>query len=192
MAYLRNDAVNRVNLHSGIQALAQGTGGIFFLAFLLSSGVSIPAALVAQAAILAGRFALRPALLPLARRWGLKPLLIAGTLGVALHYPLLATVQGVGTALFVLVVVTALGEIFYWPTYHAYFAAVGDADHRGHQTSAREALTAIVGIVAPLIGTWSLLTLGPGPAFAATGLVQALAAVPLFGAPNVAIPAEAP
>jgi MFS transporter, DHA1 family, inner membrane transport protein len=192
MAYLRNDAVNRVNLHYGIQALAQGTGGIFFLAFLLRSGVSVPAALVAQAAILAGRFALRPALLPLARRWGLKPLLIAGTLLVALHYPLLATVQGIGAPLAVLVIVTALGEIFYWPTYHAYFAAVGDAEHRGHQTGAREALSAIVGIIAPLIGAWSLLTLGPGLAFAATGLVQALAAVPLIGAPNVEVSKQAP
>ena len=45
MAFLRNDAVNRVNLHYGIQALAQGAGGIFFLVFLLRAGVSIPVAL---------------------------------------------------------------------------------------------------------------------------------------------------
>ena len=55
MAFLRNDAVNRVNLHSGIQALAQASGGIFFLVFMLRAGVSIPAALMAQSAILAGR-----------------------------------------------------------------------------------------------------------------------------------------
>ena len=51
MAFLRNDAVKRVNLHSGIQALAQGAGGIFFLVFLLQAGVSVPAALCALAAI---------------------------------------------------------------------------------------------------------------------------------------------
>ena len=102
MAFLRNDAVNRVNLHSGIQALAHGAGAIFLLVFLLRAGISVPAALVAQAAILAGRFLLRPAILPLAKRWGLKPLLIFGTVAIAVQYPLLAEVDGVGGALLVL------------------------------------------------------------------------------------------
>ena len=70
--FFRNDAVNRVNLHSGIQALAQGAGAIFFLVFMLRAGVSVPAALTAQAAILAGRFLIRPIILPLAKRWGLS------------------------------------------------------------------------------------------------------------------------
>jgi MFS transporter, DHA1 family, inner membrane transport protein len=192
MAFLRNDAVNRVNLHSGIQALAQGAGGIFFMVFLLKAGVPIPAALVAQAAIVAGRFLLRPAILPLARRLGLKPLLIVGTLGVALQYPLLAEVQGVGTMLFVFCIVSAIGEIFYWPCYHAYFSAVGDAEHRGHQIGAREALTAVVNIVAPLLGAWALVTVGPTWTFAAAGLVQAAAALPLLGAPNIPVKPRAP
>jgi MFS family permease len=192
MAFLRNDAVNRVNLHSGIQALAQGAGGIFFLVFLLRSGVSVPVALLAMAAILAGRFVFRPALLPLAKRYGLKPLIIVGTLGVALQYPVLAEVQGVGGALVALCIVSALGDIFYWPSYHSYFAAIGDAEHRGHQLGAREALTAIVNVVAPLLGAWALVTLGPRWMFAATGLVQAAAIIPLLGAPNVAVKQHAP
>jgi len=192
MAFLRNDAVNRVNLHSGIQALAQGAGGIFYLVFLLRSGVSVPMALVVMAAIVAGRFLFRPALLPLAKRYGLKPLLIVGTLGVALHYPLLAEVQGVGLALLALCIVSALGEIFYWPSYHAYFAAIGDSEHRGHQISAREALTATINVVAPLVGAWALVTLGPRWMFAATGLIQAAAVIPLLGAPNLAVKQHAP
>jgi len=192
MAFLRNGAVNRVNLHSGIQALAQGAGGIFFLVFLLSSGVPAPVALLAQAAIVAGRFVLRPAVLPLAARWGLKPLLIVGTLGVALQYPLLAEVDGVGGALLVFCIVSALGDIFYWPSYHAYFSAIGDAEHRGHQIGARESLVAVVGIVAPLLGAWALVTAGPHWTFAATGLVQAAAAIPLLGAPNIAVKRRAP
>jgi MFS family permease len=192
MAFLRNDAVNRVNLHSGIQALAQGAGGIFFMVFLLKAGMSVPAALVAQAAIVAGRFLLRPAILPLAKRFGLKPLLIVGTLGVALQYPLLAEVQGVGTMLFVFCVVSALGEILYWPCYHAYFSAAGDAEHRGHQIGAREALTAVVNIVAPLLGAWALVTVGPTWTFAVAGLVQAAASLPLLRAPNIAVKPHAP
>ncbi|MDW6021438.1 MFS transporter [Mesorhizobium sp. BAC0120] len=192
MAFLGNGAINRVNLHSGIQALAQGAGGIFFMVFLLHAGVSAPAALLAQAAIVAGRFVLRPLLLPLATRWGLRPLLITGTLGIALQYPLLAEVQGIDGALFALCIVSAIGDIFYWPSYHAYFAAIGDAEHRGHQISAREALVAVVGIVAPLLGAWALVTLGPRWMFAGVGLVQAAAAIPLLGVADVTVKRLAP
>jgi hypothetical protein len=82
--------------------------------------------------------------------------------------------------------------VFYWPTYNAYFAAIGDAEHRGKQIGAREAIASVVGILAPLLGAWALVTLGPGLAFAGVGLIQALAALPLIGAPNVAVKAQAP
>jgi MFS family permease len=192
MSFLRNGAINRVNVHSGVQALAQGAGGIFFLVFLIRAGISVPAALLAQSAILAVRFALRPTILPLARRWGLKPLLIAGTIVLGVQYPILAEVRDIGFALLALCLAAALGEILYWPSYNAYFAAVGDAEHRGRQVSAREALIAVVSVIAPLLGTWALVTLGPRPMFAAVGLVQALAVVPLVGAPAVAVKAAAP
>src|SRR5262249_9737331 len=152
--------INRVNLHSGIQALAQGAGSVFFLVFLLRAGVSVPLALLAQAAILAGRLVIRPAILPLARRWGVKPLLIAGTVGMALHYPLIAEVRGVGGWLLTLIIVASVGEVFYWISYNAYFAALGDPEHRGHQIGAREALVALIGIVAPLLGAAALVTAG--------------------------------
>jgi MFS family permease len=111
---------------------------------------------------------------------------------MAAQYPLLAEVHGVGGALAALCLAAALGEILYWPTYNAYFAAIGDAEHRGHQIGAREALVSVAGILAPLLGGWALATLGPRPMFAGVGLVQALAAVPLIGAPNVAIKRTAP
>ncbi|MEO8115742.1 MAG: MFS transporter, partial [Phenylobacterium sp.] len=192
MAFLGNDAVNRVNLHTGIQALAQAGGGVFFLVFLLRAGVPIPVALLAQAAIMAVRLVIRPIILPLVKRWGIKPLLIAGTLGMGLQYPVLAQVHGVGPGLLTLCAVAAVADVFYWPAYHAYFAAIGDAHHRGHQVSARDAMVSVAGIVAPLMGGWALVTFGPGRMFAAVGLIQALAAVPLFGAPNVAVRASAP
>jgi hypothetical protein len=187
MAFLGNDAINRVNIHSGVQALAVGAGGIFINVFLVHAGIPVPIALLTIAGILAGRLVLRPLILPLAKRWGLKPLIIIGTLGMALQYPLLGGVQDVGLRLVVFGLTIAVAEIFYWPSYHAYFAALGDSEHRGHQVSAREALIAVASVVGPILGTWTLVTFGPGPMFAAVGLVQAAAAAPLFGAPNVAV-----
>ncbi len=192
MAFLRNDAINRVNLHTGIQALAQGAGGIFFLVFLLRAGIAVPLVLLVMASVVTGRFLLRPTILPLAKRFGIKPLLITGTLLLALQYPVLAVVDGIGPALFALIAIAAIGDVFYWPSYHAYFAALGDAEDRGQQVGAREALTAVVGIGAPLIGAWALVTAGPGPTFAAAGLAQALAVLPLIGVPNVAVKQAAP
>jgi hypothetical protein len=192
MAFLGNDAINRVNIHYGVQAFAQGAGGIFILAFLLKAGLSIPATLLTFAAILTGRFVMRPAILPLAKRWGLKPLVITGALGVACQYPLLPLVHGIGLPLAALCLVSSIGEVFYWASYHAYFSVLGDAEHRGHQIGAREALVSIIGIVAPLVGSWALVTLGPGPGFAGVGVIQALSVVPLLGAPNVKVAASAP
>lgn len=70
MAFLRNDTVNLLNLHYGIHWLALSGGGAFFTAFLLYAGVPAPAVLASLAAILAGRFVIRPFVLVPARRWG--------------------------------------------------------------------------------------------------------------------------
>ena len=191
MAFFGNDAVNRVNFHTGVQAVAMGAGGVFILSYLLHAGLSVPATLVTFAAMLGGRFCLRPLILPLGKRWGLKPLVIAGTLIVAAQYPMLAEVHGLNVWLYGLIVATAVGDTLYWPSYHAYFAAVGDAEHRGQQIAVREALSAVVGIVAPLAGSWALVTGGPRITFAAVAVVQAISALPLLGAPNVAVKAVA-
>ncbi len=192
MAFFRNTTVNLLNLHYGVHALAISGGGAFFAVFLLKSGVPAPGVLLAMAAILIGRFAIRPAVLPLGRRYGLKPLVIAGTIITALQYPLLAEVHGVGWQLFALCVVSSIGDTLYWTAYHAYFASLGDAEHRGHQISAREAAAAMVGIVAPLLTGWALVTVGPRLAFGVTATALMLSALPLLWAPNVRIAAEAP
>jgi hypothetical protein len=192
MAFFRNSAINRLNLHYAIEMLALSGGGLFFLVFMVKVGVPVPVAFLTQAATLAGRFALRPLILPLAIRYGLKPLLIAGTFGVAAIFPLLARVHGVGPELWAVIAMTSIADIFYWPSYHAYFAAVGDAEHRGHQVSLREAANAAIGVVGPIAAGWSLATAGAAWTFWAIAVVQAASVIPLIGAPNVKVAREAP
>jgi hypothetical protein len=192
MSFFGNDAINRVNLQVGVQSLAQGAGQLFLLVFLLRAGVSVPQALLAQAAIVALRFVLRPALLPLAQRFGLKPLLVAGTIAMAAQYPILAEVRGVGPALIAMCLAAAVGEVIYYVSYNAYFAALGDVEHRGHQVAIGQAMAAAASVVAPLVGAWGLVTAGPGWTFASVALVQILSAVPLLGLPNVAVARSAP
>ena len=192
MAFFRNSAVNLINLHYGIVSLAMSGGGVFYLVFLLRAGLSVPATFLTMAAILVGRFMARPLVLLLAIRFGLKPVVIAGTMACSLQYLVLAQVHGIGTALWTLIVVASVSDTLYWSSYHAYFAKLGDAEHRGHQVSAREALASLVGIVAPLMAGAALVTLGPLFAFGATAVVQLLAAGPLFAVPNVAIARHVP
>lgn len=192
MPSIKLHAITRVNIHYALQALAQGAGGIFVLTFLLKVGVPVPFALLFQAGIVAIRFVLRSATLPLAKRWGVKPLLIAGTLLTATDYPLLTLVHGPGPYLILLCAISSLGYLLYWLSFHAYFAAIGETADRGGQIGLREAIVALVGIAAPLLGAWGLTTLGPTPTFWAVGLVQVLAIAPLIGGPNVAVPASVP
>ena len=113
-----------------------------------------------------------------------------GTIGEAAIFPLLPLIDGPGVMLGVAIVVSALGSVFYWTSYHAYFAALGDAEHRGHQVGLRDIVTALIGVIAPLLGGWALVSTGPSIAFAGVAAVQAASALPLIGAPDVPIAAE--
>ena len=192
MAFFRSRAVNLLNLHYGIHAIALSGGASFFAVYLLKAGVSLPGVLVSIALILAGRFVVRPIIVPIAVKTGMRALVIAGTVLTALQYPLLAEVHGLGPALVALCVVAALGDTLYWSSYHAYFAALGNHEHRGSEVGAREAVAAVVGIASPLLTGWALVAFGPLVAFGATSVLLLLAALPLMFTPDVPIAAHAP
>lgn len=192
MSFFSNDAINRVNIHAGVQALANGAGGVFVLVFLLRAGVPTPLVFLTMSAMTLGRFVLRPMVLPIARRIGLRRTLVLGTVLEAAIFPILPQVHGPGLAWAAAIVVGAVGSVLYWTTYHAYFASLGDAEHRGAQIGAREALMQMVNIVAPAIGGWALASAGPQAAFWGVAVVQAAAALPLIGLPEVGVAHEAP
>jgi MFS family permease len=192
MAFFRNRTVNLLNLHYGIHSIALTGGGAFFSVYLLRAGVPVPMVLVSLAAILLGRFVIRPVVVPLAVRFGVRALVIAGTCMSAMQYPLLALVHGVGPALFVLCAVSSVGDTIYWSTYHAYFAALGEDEHRGHHVGVREAIAATVGIISPLVTGFVLVRFGAWAAFGMTGFVLLLAALPLFATPDVRVAPQVP
>jgi len=191
MAFFRNSTVNLLNLHYAIHAIALTGGGALFSAYLLKAGMSVPGTLTVFALILIGRLILRPSVVFLAMRFGVRKLVIAGTALTALQYPFLAGVHGINAALIGLVVSGAIGDTLYWSTYHAYFAALGDHEARGHQIGAREAISAIVGIVSPLIASALLVAFGPQVAFGISGAIVLAAALPLFWTPDVTVPVTA-
>jgi DHA1 family inner membrane transport protein len=192
MAFFHNRTVNLLNLHSVIGSIATGGGGAFYSVYLLKAGLSVPAVLLTSAITFSLRLILRSFLLPLAIRIGLRRTVVVGALLMAISYPFLVGVHGVGWGLVWLVVVSATADTIYWPSFHAYFAALGDEDHRGQQLGIQVATTAMFGIVSPLAAGWLLVAFGPSVAFFATGAVQAISALPLLWTPDIAIARRVP
>src|SRR5579872_4116140 len=190
MAYLTNSTINLLSLNYGFYALALNGGWAFATVFLLRAGVPIPAIFGALALIVIGRFAIRPFVVLLAPHCGLKPLLIFGTLFSAVQYLLIAGIHSVGPLLIAFCIAGSIGDAFYWTSYHASFARIGDAEHRGHQISAREALASASAIVGPLAGGWALTHFGPQFSFAIAAAVHVLAALPLIGLPALPVARE--
>jgi hypothetical protein len=145
-----------LNLHYGLHALAMNVGGVFFAVYLLKAGVSVPLVLGSISLILTGRFCLRPLTLMAGKRWGLKPVVMIGSLLQAVPYLILPHVEGMNVYLLALCLSAAVADMLYWTSYHAYFAALGDAEHRGQQVSAREALATGISILGPVFGGWAL------------------------------------
>jgi DHA1 family inner membrane transport protein len=192
MAFFHNRTVNLLNLHTAVSMIALTGGGAFYSAYLLTAGLSVPLVLLVNAGIVTLRFALRSVLLTIAIPLGLRRLVIFGAILMAVQFPLIAEVQGTGTALLILIFASAFGDTIYWPSYHAYFASLGDEDHRGQQLGIREALSALVAVVSPLAAGWLLVAFGPHVAFDVTAAVQALSAIPLLWTPNIAVRPSAP
>jgi DHA1 family inner membrane transport protein len=192
MAFFHNRNLNLLNLHYVIGSVAAGGGGAFFEVWLLKAGISVPGVLLTFAGIFAARLFIRMFLLPVAIRSGLRALVIAGAVLMGVSFVFLAHVRGADWSLVAIAFVSSLADTVYWPSYHAYFAALGDADHRGQQLSVREGVTAAVGIVSPLVTAWLLVTFGPLPAFYATGAIWAFAAIPLLWTPDVVVAPRAP
>jgi MFS family permease len=192
MAYLKNSSVNLLNVHYAIHAIAMNAAGVFFPVFLLRAGVSLPGLFGAIALLLAGRFVVRPLVLVLAPKYGLRPLVIFGVLFSAVPYLLLPSVHGLDLMLLGFCAASAIGEAFYWTSYHASFAYLGDGEHRGHQIGMREAVASVAGIAGPLIGGLALTQFGARTAFTAAALVQAVAALPLLRIPRIKVPASMP
>lgn len=187
MAYLRNTTVNLLNLHYGVHAFVLNGAGAFYSVYLLNAGVPVYAVFAAYGAILIGRLAIRPLVLVLALKIGLRAVVVFGTVLSAVQYFLLPEVRGVDGMLLVVVIAASAGDTFYWTSYHAYFASLGDLEHRGHQVGAREALASLAAIVGPLVHAWALVVFGPGIAFGAAGVTLVLSAAPFLGTPDVEV-----
>jgi hypothetical protein len=187
MSYLSNAVVNRLNLHTAMHAFAWNMSGGFFVVYLFSHGIPVEDLFVWIACLFAIRFIIRPIVLVAAPRVGVLRLVILGGVFFAVDYVLLARVDGVDAKFVIYCVFYALADAFYWTCYHAIFAFVAEDGHRGKQIGAREAVTTLVGIIAPLAGGLAIDRFGASASFAFAAALEICAIVPLLGLPDLPV-----
>jgi MFS family permease len=192
MAFFANRGINRLALHIGLHQFAWCTSGVFFGVYLLRSGLPPAVIFLTGGATLLLRFLIRPVILFVVPRLGLRRTLVIGTLFSALQYPAIGFVHGAGGALAVFASIGAIAGIFYWPCYHAFFAAIGDAHFRGSQIGIRQLAMGLAAVIGPVLGGLMLTAFGPWIAFGTAAAIEVAAILPLLGVNAPPVPRLSP
>jgi DHA1 family inner membrane transport protein len=189
-----NFQVHLLIWHSTLHRLAWNGSGLFSAIFMLQQGISAKYVFLTFSGILFLRYLLRPLTLSIVPAIGLRNALIVGTLLQAAQYPLLASISGKGSTLYLFGLVSALGGMIYYTCYHAMFAIAGDVAVRGRQVAIRQVLVTGAAIVGPAFGGLALSLFGPWIAFGAATAIEVAAIVPLTGVevPKVSWPSRPP
>jgi MFS transporter, DHA1 family, inner membrane transport protein len=137
-------------------------------------------------------YLLRPIVLFVVPRFGLRLAFVLGTFMCGLQFLFLPMVHGIGIGLALFCAATALSQVFYCTCYHVFYASLGDIDHRGSQIGARQSVSALAEVLGPLAGGLSLTLFGPWPAFGAAFILQMVAIVPLLYVAEPAVELDAP
>ena len=163
----------------------------FSFAYLLKAGISTSVVLLCIAAMFASRLIFRMAVLPVALRFGLRNTLIVSVVVEGASYLLLPMVTGVGATLYLYLALWAASSSFYWTTYHAYVAQLGNNENRGAQVSAMEFFGMLAGSMAPLLMGFLLTWFNPWVGFGFIAFAMMMAAVPFLFGPHFDIATNA-
>jgi MFS transporter, DHA1 family, inner membrane transport protein len=191
MVYFRNKSFNRVYVHAGLQAFVMHGGEAFVFVYLLKEGLAPALVLLCIGAMFASRLVFRAAVVPLALRFGLRNTLIGSVLVEGATYLLLPMITGFGPLLLFYLATWAVSSSFYWTTYHAYVAQIGNNEDRGSQVSGMEFVGMLAGIVAPIVMGLLLTWFNPWVGFAVIAAAMGLAALPFLAGPDVQVVRDA-
>jgi MFS transporter, DHA1 family, inner membrane transport protein len=187
MVAFRNRSVNLVYIHAGLQAFVMNGGEAFVFVYLLKAGLSPAVVLLCIAGMFGSRMLFRMGVVPLVLRFGLRRVLIGSVIVEGASYLLLPLISSVGPLLVLYLGIWAISSSFYWTTYHAYVAQVGNSEHRGTQVSTMEFVGMLAGIGAPLIMSLLLTWFSAWVGFAFIAFAMVLAALPFVFGPDVAV-----
>lgn len=183
-----NKSVNSLNAHYGLQTFATNLVNIFIGVYLYQLGIDIWIICLVWGGIYFFRLLTRPIGYFLCNKFGLKKVLVLGTLSYSIGYVILGQVDGVNLWLYLYVLAGALSEGIYWLAYHTYFAILGDTEVRGKQVGMREAVRNLAQFSAPIAGAVFINMFDFWIAFLLAMICMIFASVPLLIAPDVKLP----
>ena len=189
MAYFANREMNLLNAHYCVRAAGQEAANLFALSYLYKQGMSLSAVCYTYALFFAVRLVFRPLAMKLCFKKGVHFCLTAGALLFAVRYLSLIGVQGINFWVFSFLFVSGVTEAFYWAPYHAYFAVIGAKEDRGSNIGVREAASALISVVAPVVGGF-LLNIDKTLAFGFSSALILISVIPLLFTPEIALPEE--
>jgi MFS transporter, DHA1 family, inner membrane transport protein len=192
MSFFSNQDVNKLGLHTALHQAALGLSLVFFAAFMLRAGLSPSQVFLVIAAILILRFFVRVAVPDVVQRVGFRNALILGSVLFAVEFLILASYDGSNVRLFSFIAADAVCSALYWTCYHAFYAALGDAEARGAQLGARGLLSTIAAVAAPAVGGVLLVSFGPWASFGAAAATSIVAVVPLLSIREPILPSAPP
>lgn len=169
-----------LNIHFGLQTLANNTMDIFGPVFLYKIGVPIYYIFLIYGATFLLRSLFRIIALKSCEKYGIKVNLIAGTLARAgLAFTLLMMNQS-HVWIYAFLGMTVIVDIFYWTSYHTYFAAIGNLEKRGKELGIRKMFQNTARIIAPVASGIIVAQLSFWYLFLVLIFLAIFSAIPLF------------
>jgi hypothetical protein len=176
---VRHSQFRLLTAHYGLFQLGSALGSGFVGAYLLKLGFSMPVALMAYAALLLARFALRFVALAVVRVIGYRGTVMLGAaISATQVLPLMRAEDP--TWLIVWIATVSLADSLYWPVYHSACAVTGSEGSRGRELGLRTAIGAGVGILGPLVGGILLERFGPGVGFGLAAILSMSSILPIL------------
>lgn len=183
-----NSPVNRLNLHSGLQAFSNDIIYVFFGAYLYKTGLLLWQILAVLGLIYGGRALFRFPAMRLCFKIGVRKTMMLGTVLFPLHFLALGQVHGADVWLAIFIAASAFNDVLYWLPYHTYLTVLGDNEHRGKQIGIREGMSRMGSFLGPVTGGILINVFDFFPTFLIASLVMLAAVLPLLKTPEVHLP----
>ena len=164
----------------GILDFATSAGMLFEPIYLYTHGYSLAIIMVFYCLVYVAYFLLLPWGGHLAKRFGLKHCMMAGSVAMVVYYALLLGSAMSFGYLLLAVVAYAIQKILFWPAYHADFAHFGLSGERAREYSSLASVDILVYIVGPLLGGAIVSTFGFTAMFTIASFLILLSNIPLL------------
>ena len=158
-------SLNRLNIHFGLIRFAENTTNTFGMVVLYQMGYPLYQVFLIWGFCLLSSTAMRSIVPYFLSRFGVKRIVIAGSLIYTGLLPMFALLDHHIIPLWIYIIYYGLSNGFYWYPFHILYGVVGDTENRGKQSALREAYAHIAQGLCPLIAGFALSMFG------STGLI---------------------